>query len=855
LEVKKRILADPYNVKPADLRGYSPEIQLYAIKNCFIYGKVTNSRTLVQICRDQVIDEQISKNGFIIHPLKVRSFLKWCKEHGKECLVLNTISGVLQDSANYRNANLLKIKQPVLLRSDITKCLLSPYFDITEHNRVVIRGVLPDTMNRILSNSGLIGEDGRDFDIDTLPILAWSMATYFNQVWFVQELIDCFSLNDLALNDEGRFICVGDIHPPTGRKASLQDYDHSQVAWCVTGSGTPALYFSDEEVYQRFLSYIPPEIPRLERSIIPLLPSEREQATTTISKSSIGGRVVEVQDCFFMSFYKSIRDRWGDIYNTAAFRDFIERRRQQEVQLALRSKFNELLDYPLKIKNSDLAKKLYPHQRVAVEWILRNKSAFIGDDMGLGKTLAVLTAFEELLCQGEVEKGLIVCPNSLCFNWNVEVQRWFTDVFAVVLPKSPAQRKKILYDFANEDQCKLLVVNYEIVRTLGVQTELKEVFGRFKTFLCIDESQRVKNPFSKTFLMLKDLALTAQRRILLSGTPTPKSISDIWSQMFLLDFGERFGDDYLAWLKSIALLGNDYSAYAVRQFYNKPVQYTRQRVQEVLLRRRKEFVIDLPEKIFSDRNVELSGAQLQRYEEVRKDLKVRLMSIKGKVFTREISSILEQYLRAVQIASNPRLVDPTWVGTPAKFKELDYLIEELVGEGEQKVVIWTNYVANTLELKERYARYGIGVLSGSVKPAVRHCLVKGFQENEGAPRIIVALPAVAGVGLTLTRASCAIYLDKTWNAEHWFQSVDRLHRIGQKKTVSVISLMASKVDRLISANLERKGHEQSLLLDRSCVARSFTANGLMVDDSSANDSSEYNWHTLRTELLAAVEKT
>jgi SNF2 family DNA or RNA helicase len=329
----------------------------------------------------------------------------------------------------------------------------------------------------------------------------------------------------------------------------------------------------------------------------------------------------------------------------------------------------------------------------------------------------------------------------------------------------------------------------------------------------MDESQRVKNPLSKTFKMLSMLAQQAKRRVLLSGTPTPKDITDIWSQVYLLDLGERFGSDYHKWLTSIAELGNEHSAYAVRRFYPKQVEFTRRRVQEILLRRKKERVITLPEKSFIERSLELSGSQLERYEEIRRDLRVRLMSAKGRVFTREVSSILEQYLRAVQIASNPRLVDPSWTGTPAKFTELDFLLEELVGENEQKVVIWTNYVANTVELAQRYTSYGAEVLAGSVRQADRQAIVTAFQSSSGGPRVIIALPAVAGVGLTLTRAQYAIYLDKTWNAEHWLQSIDRIHRIGQTGSVSIISLHASKVDWLISANLKRKGEAQSALMD------------------------------------------
>jgi SNF2 family DNA or RNA helicase len=178
---------------------------------------------------------------------------------------------------------------------------------------------------------------------------------------------------------------------------------------------------------------------------------------------------------------------------------------------------------------------------------------------------------------------------------------------------------------------------------------------------------------------------------------------------------------------------------------------------------------------------------------------------------REITNILEEYLRAVQVASNPRLIDPEWKGTPAKFLELDEIVNEVVKEQEQKLVIWTNYLGNVRELAERYAEFGAAQFSGEVPAADREATVRAFQEKD-SPKIIVAVPAAGGVGITLTAAQTAVYIDKTWNAEHWMQSVDRLHRIGQTGTVTVISLLACKVDEVIHWNLRRKERAQAEIL-------------------------------------------
>ena len=192
---------------------------------------------------------------------------------------------------------------------------------------------------------------------------------------------------------------------------------------------------------------------------------------------------------------------------------------------------------------------------------------------------------------------------------------------------------------------------------------------------------------------------------------------------------------------------------------------------------------------------------------------MRVSKADGSEFVRQIDSILEEYLRAVQAASNPRLIDESWQGEPAKFLELDEIVREIVEERDGKIVIWTNYLRNVAELVKRYEKLGSSGFSGEVPPAKRAETISCFQSGAGSPlRVLVAVPAAGGVGITLTAAQTAVYVEKTWNAEHWMQSVDRIHRIGQSGTVNIISLSASAVDELIHWNLRRKEKAQAKVL-------------------------------------------
>jgi SWI/SNF-related matrix-associated actin-dependent regulator 1 of chromatin subfamily A len=389
---------------------------------------------------------------------------------------------------------------------------------------------------------------------------------------------------------------------------------------------------------------------------------------------------------------------------------------------------------------------------------------------------------------------------------------WFPDLKVSVLSGDKASKAwalRLLSSGAQESD--LLIVNYEAVRLEYVTPELEKIVTARTTLVCLDESQRIKNPTAKTFKAINQIAPCCDRRVLLSGTPTPKDVSDLWAQMRILDGGERFGRSFYKWLAQVAELGTEFSAYAVKRFHDAEVKESVHRAHEIMLRRRKERVVDLPPKTFSIREIELVGSQAERYDEIREGLILRMRSLSGEQFVREITNILEEYLRAVQVSSNPRLIDPEWKGEPAKFLELDEIVHELVHEQGQKLVVWTNYLGNVRELCERYTQFGTAAFSGEVSAAEREITVRRFQDGSDLS-ILVAVPAAGGVGITLTAAQTAVYLDKTWNAEHWMQSVDRLHRIGQRGTVNIISLLGCKVDEIIHWNLRRKEQGQARVL-------------------------------------------
>lgn len=577
----------------------------------------------------------------------------------------------------------------------------------------------------------------------------------------------------------------------------------------------PLLWRTSERKRAQFVVNLPKESEARD-----LLRSRLEEVLATEYADVAESLTIEVPDSRLLSALGEVeticqQHSLGTVPRSESFESLVS---EVRARVRLREKvsyFSTLEDVDSSVGSGlapEAAARLFPHQRIAVQWLRDTPYAFLGDDMGLGKTLSVLSYFSSLKSSDDFTLLLVVCPNSLTRNWVREATMWFPDLRATVLAGDKAAKSwslRLLNSGALEQD--VLVVNYEAVRLDYIAPELQKLVSERKTLLCLDESQRVKNPTAKTFKAISSIAPGCDRRVLLSGTPMPKDVTDLWAQMRILDGGERFGRSYYKWLHTVAELGTEYSQFAVKKFHEAEVQESVCRVHEIMLRRRKERVVNLPPKTFSLREVELVGSQRERYDEIREGLILRMRSLSGEQFTRDITNILEEYLRAVQVSSNPRLIDPEWKGEPAKFLELDEIVEEVVRQEGHKIVVWTNYLGNVAELCERYKDLGAAPFSGEVSPSEREATIRGFQSGD-SPKMLVAVPAAGGVGITLTAAQTAVYIDKTWNAEHWMQSVDRLHRIGQRGTVNIISLLGCKVDEIIHWNLRRKEQGQAQVL-------------------------------------------
>lgn len=427
-----------------------------------------------------------------------------------------------------------------------------------------------------------------------------------------------------------------------------------------------------------------------------------------------------------------------------------------------------------------------PHQMEGTAFLRSNRYAALFDEQGLGKSKQIIDAISAEIRAGSISGALIVCPNGLKSTWASEIERFSSLPYAVFGAGKAARRTAF-----SSLRAAFYVINYE-----AVHAELASLRAllRFKRMaFVLDESHRIKSPDAKITKAVLQLRSDAERRYLLSGTPVANKPDDLWSQIFFLDGGESLGgtpDEFQ-------------SRYGSSRGY-KNVDDLKERLSAISMRRLKEGTIKLPSKTVSRLTVNLTGSQFDMYDKMRNELALWVTSISGEQVLKEADSILARLVRLAQLASNPGLIDSDYAETPAKFRELDALLKKHIDHSDQKVIVWTSFVGNITTLLSRYPGYLPVAIYGEMDGSERDCAVHAFRTDDKV-RLLIANPAAAREGLTLTEANVAIYLDRTFNLVDYLQSQDRIHRISQIRECEIVLLIAnSTIDEFIDYSLEQK---------------------------------------------------
>lgn len=459
-------------------------------------------------------------------------------------------------------------------------------------------------------------------------------------------------------------------------------------------------------------------------------------------------------------------------------------------------------------KNFKFKTNPYEHQIIGFNFGLNNDRWLLGDEMGLGKTKQVIDIAVAKKLQKGYKHCLIICGvNGLKWNWRNEVYT-HSNEDAYILGQR-IRRGKIVID-SNADKLTdaellasndayFIITNIETLRDEAIAGELKiacdtGVIG----MIAFDECHKAKNPLSDQGKGI--LKLQAETMIAMTGTPLMNQPFDLYIILKWLGYEKHaFG----AFKKHYADYGG-FGGYEVIGYKN--LDELQERLDEIMLRRKKEEVLDLPEKTYIDEYVEMTKKQKKIYDEVTMDIKSNIDQIKM------ANNPLAELIRMRQATGYTGILSST-IQESAKLDRMEELVDEAIENGK-KVVIFSNWLQMTSPIKQRLQKkYYCAMITGEVNEEARNRAVEEFQTNDRC-KVIIGTSGAMGTGLTLTAGTVEIFMDEPWNMALKEQCVDRCHRIGQKNNITIYTLMCKDtIDQRIHELVERKGAMADILVD------------------------------------------
>ncbi len=453
----------------------------------------------------------------------------------------------------------------------------------------------------------------------------------------------------------------------------------------------------------------------------------------------------------------------------------------------------------------------FEHQRAALgaSWNKAEFAYFM--EMGTGKSKVLIDNMAILYDYGHIDAALIVAPKGVYKNWaQLEIPKHLPDHIQpsiVCWTPNPNKQEKedLLSLFEVTNDLVIFVMNVEAFSTKkGVGFAEKFLLAHNALF-AIDESTTIKNASAKrTKAVLKLAGMSSYRRIL-TGFPVTKSPLDLYSQCAFLSEDLLGFSSYYTYKNHFAILQKrSVATHSFQQIVGyRNLDELKGLLNPFAFRVLKKDCIDLPDKMYTTREVELTPEQKRIYKEL-KDYAIAQLDGAEFVTT---NSVITQILRLQQVLCGFTTTDAKEiVEIPSnRLKELMAALEEIEG----KCIIWANYQhdirAITAEIAKVYGTESVAHYYGETSADDRPIIVDRFQDPESTLRYFVGQPRTGGFGLTLTEANTVIYYSNGYDLETRLQSEDRAHRIGQTNKVTYIDLIAPKtIDDKILKSLRNK---------------------------------------------------
>ncbi len=432
---------------------------------------------------------------------------------------------------------------------------------------------------------------------------------------------------------------------------------------------------------------------------------------------------------------------------------------------------------------------LHHYQNSALDVVLNKKKCALFLDMGLGKTTTTLTAIYDLYYNFSVERILIIAPLKVANNvWHKEAQKWehLQELDIAIATGSVNERLSAI----NSNKT-ITLINKENVPWLIEKCKWKW------DMVVIDESSSFKSARAKRFRALKKVMKYIRSIVLLSGTPSPNGMMDLWSQMYLIDQGERLGRTITNYRQRF-FVPDGYMGYSYKLKPGAKEQIM-ESIKDVCITMTAEDYLELPECINVNEFIELPDKAKRQYKELEKEFIISLDDI-------DIESPSKAVLgnKLLQICNGSVYDAERNVHEihNEKIERLKEIIEDNPGEN---FLVAYNYKHDLEKLQKAFPK------------AVKLETAKQEDDwNKGKIKILLAHPASAGHGLNLQYGgNVIIWYGLTWNLEYYQQFNKRLHRQGQKNIVRNIHLIAKGCldEKVLFFALSGKAKTQKDLID------------------------------------------
>ena len=445
-----------------------------------------------------------------------------------------------------------------------------------------------------------------------------------------------------------------------------------------------------------------------------------------------------------------------------------------------------------------LKTKLFPYQEKGILFAARAGRSLIADEMGLGKTIQAIGTAELLKKQCGISSVLIICPTSLKYQWESEIKK-FTDSTVHVIEGHYLKRREQYR--GNEF--------YKIVSYNSVANDLKVLKHIHSDMVVLDEAQRIKN--WKTQIAIAVKRIESDYLTVLTGTPLENKLEELYSIVqyidpFCLGPYYKFLNDYQV---------TDPETGKVIGF--KGLNHIGQLLSDSLIRRRKkEVLLQLPERMDKILTVPVTKEQMAMHDDFRYSVN-RLVSKwrrQGFLNENDRKRLLLNLGQMRMVADSSYILDQS-TRYDTKVDELMNILRELVGNGNEKAVVFSQWERMTRLVAQELDKAGIPYknLHGGIPSEKRKELILGFNED---PSIRVFLSTDAGsTGLNLQSASLIVNLDIPWNPAVLEQRIARIHRLGQQKNVSVINFVSAGTieERMLSTLRFKSGMSEGVLDD------------------------------------------